>query len=67
MKEEIYLLTKIAIKHYLQKRGCFCFRQNIIRDLIEAGNKKTNVILALREMRKRKEIRKAFRRWGLGI
>lgn len=65
MLEKNYKKNKRHIKVYLKDRGCFCFRQNIINFCVGIGISKTAASLTLREMRKRKEIKKAFRRWGL--
>lgn len=65
MIEENYKKNKELIIKYLKAKKCFCFKRTIIFDLGCCGMKKTTVSLTLREMRKRKEIKKAFRRWGL--
>ena len=65
MNEEKYKETKNAILIYLQARECFCFRKNIIADLVLIGLKKTNIEQTLKRMRKEKEIQKGQRRWGL--
>lgn len=65
MKEKKYLETKESIIKYLKKKECFCFRKNIILDLVSKGHKKTNVILTLRLMKKQGKIKRGWRRWGL--
>lgn len=65
MKQQKYNQIKSAIVKYLKKRQCFCFRKSIIKDLGVMGFKKTNVIYTLRRMRKEKEIKMAYRRWGI--
>ena len=68
MKEENYQKHKEKVISFLKKQGCFCFRHNIINYLmIDEGMTRNAVIQTIREMRKRKVIKKAFRKWGLGI
>lgn len=65
MKEENYQKNKQKVLDYLEMKKCFCFKKTISKDLIFLGMKKTTISKTLQEMRKRKEIKKAFRRWGL--
>ncbi len=65
MLEKNYIRNKEKIFDYLNLKKCFCFRTTIIADLMILGMKKYTVSSTLREMRKRKEIKKGFRRWGL--
>lgn len=66
MKIGKYLEVKEVILEYLKLERHFCFRKNIIRDLVRIkGLKKTRVSLTLRRMRKEKSIRLYRGRWGL--
>ena len=59
--------TEEAVYQYLRAKQMFCFRRTIIRDLIEEGNKKTNIQNTLRKMRREKKIVLGMRRWGFPL